>query len=182
MSRMRRLALILALLPTGAAADCPPVPDRDAELEALYEAVRAAPSESAARVHSNAMWQIWTDAPDERSQALLDEGMVAMRVADYATAYDALGRLVDYCPDYAEGWNQRAFVHFLTGAHDKALSDLERALAINPGHMGALTGIALTLMKLGRDEEAQERLREAVALNPWITERHLLKEPPGTEL
>ena len=62
------------------------------------------------------------------------------------------------------------------------MTDLERALEINPTHVAALSGKALTLMGLGRDDEAQEVLRAALALNPWLSERSLLQEPPGEDI
>lgn len=176
---MRPIAFVLALLPAAAAAECPPVPDHTEELAALFDAARAAPSEMAARGPASAMWEIWTDAPDEPSAELLAKGMAAIRVADYLGALDALDRLVEYCPHYAEGWNQRAFVHFLSGNHGRAEPDLERAIALNPAHVGALSGLGLTLIALGREEEAQGWLRAALELNPWIAERHLLKDLPG---
>ncbi len=180
---MRILALLL-LVPAAAFAECPPVADHDAELAELFEAARAAPSEAAARPLMNAMWEIWTDAPDEPSAELLKRGMGAIRVADHLTALDAFDKLTAYCPDYAEGWNQRAFVHFLSGEHEAALADLERTVALSPTHVGALSGLALTLTALGREAEAQHWLRAALALNPWIAERHLLKPEaaPGTDL
>ena len=179
---MQRLVLPLCLLPAMALAECPPVPDRSEELAALFDAARTAPGEAAARIHAGAMWEIWTDAPDEPSQELLTKGMTAIRVADYLRALDALDALVDYCPHYAEGWNQRAFVRFLTGNYDDALPDLERAVELNPTHVGALAGLALTLFALGREDEGQDWLRAALDLNPWIAERRLLREPPGTDL
>ena len=63
-----------------------------------------------------------------------------------------------------------------------ALADLDLALERSPRHVGALSGKALTLMGLGRADEAQAVLREALALNPWIPERGLLQEAPGEEL
>jgi len=92
---------------------------------------------------------------------------------------------VDYCPAYAEGYNQRAFVNFLRQNFAPALEDLDRALALSPRHIAALSGKALTLMGLGRDAEAQDVLRSALELNPWLNERHLLKgdQPvPKTDL
>ena len=87
-----------------------------------------------------------------------------------------------YCPDYAEGYNQRAFVSFLAHDFEAALVDLEATLALNPRHIGALSGKALTLIGLGRREDGQATLRAALALNPWLSERALLETPPGEEL
>jgi len=92
---------------------------------------------------------------------------------------DAFDRLIDYCPDYAEGYNQRAFVNFLREDFAAALVDLDLALERRPRHVAAMSGKALTLMGLGRHDEAQEILREAVKLNPWIPEAGLLQ---GEEL
>ena len=101
---------------------------------------------------------------------------------DFLGARAVLGRLVDYCPDYAEGYNQRAFASYLASDYEAALADLDRALEILPNHVAALSGKSLTLMGLERFDEAQQVLREAVALNPWLQERALLVEPIGTDL
>jgi tetratricopeptide (TPR) repeat protein len=97
---------------------------------------------------------------------------------DFAAAEAAFDALVDYCPDYAEGYNQRAFVNFLRQDYEAALPDLERALDRSPRHVGALSGLALTLIALQRPGEAAVALRRALDLNPWLSERHLL---PGLE-
>ncbi len=164
------------------AQGCPPAPDHAAELSQLLAEVREAPNEMAAREVSNRMWALWADAPDEPAQALLDKGMQARSGYDFLRAIEAFDRLIAYCPDYAEGYNQRAFVNFLRQDHAAALPDLDRAIALLPDHVAALSGKALTLMGLGRDAEGQEVLRRAVELNPWLAERHLLKPPPGQEL
>ncbi len=180
---MRCIFLALALLSgTMAWAECPPSPDHSSELAALFERAQSAPNQAAARVFNARMWELWSDAPDDAAQALLDSATTASRVGDYAGALETLNRLIEYCPDYAEGWNQRAFVYFLSEDYDAALPDLERADALNPKHLGVLTGVALTLIALGRDDEAQPWLERAVALNPWISERALLKDKEGIEL
>jgi len=174
---MTRLALALILgcaaLPAGAAG-CPAPPDRAAELTALIETARAAPDEAAARGLSDAMWAIWADAPDAHAQELLDSAMARREMFDFAGALAAADALVAYCPDYAEGYNQRAFVHFLREDYEAALPDLERALERSPRHVAAMTGKALTLAALGRKGEAALSLRAALDLNPWLGERHLL--------
>lgn len=179
-----RLALALALSAAPALAEtCPPNPDIAAEMAPFYEALKDAPNEMAAEVINREMWARWTRAPDARAQALLDEGMGARAVADYDAARAAFDALVAYCPDYAEGYNQRAFINFLRQDYGRALEDLDIALGLSPRHVGALSGKALTLMGLGRVKAARGVMQEALALNPWLAERHMIpSEAPGTDL
>jgi len=174
--------LIAICLPGLAGATCPDPPDRHADLSALRAKVQGAQTEMEGRIFDRRMWQIWTQAPDARAQALLDEGMQKRGYADYDGALSALDALVAYCPRYPEGWNQRAFVHFLTQDYEAALGDLDRALALNPDHTGALSGKALSLMGMGRMALAQDVLRKAVELNPWLPERRFLTQPLGAPL
>lgn len=177
-----RLILLLTCLAAPAHATCPAAPDIAERETALLDRIGAAENELAAREPTNGLWELWTMAPDEAAQALLDKGMSMRESYDFLGARDALDRLVAYCPDYAEGWNQRAFVAFLTQDFEAALSDLDAALALNPRHVGALSGKALTLIGLGRAAEAELALRAALELNPWLSERHLLDGLAGEDI
>lgn len=178
-----RIALYMCLFAGPVwAQTCPPVPDHTDRLSLLFGEIQLAPDQGSARMLSQGLWELWTDAPDEIAQELLDRGMERMRYGDHLGARDALDRLVRYCPDFAEGYNQRAFSHYLQLQFNEALTDLDIALRLNPEHLGALTGRALTLIGLGRENEAQIDLRTAVQLNPWLSERALLKEPPGEDI
>lgn len=170
---------------SAAQADCPAAPDQTARLKALIEQVRAAPDERAAQRISLEMWDVWDDAPNEQAQALLNDGMMRRENQDFVGALAAFEKLIDYCPDYAEGYNQRAFVLFIQQNYEPALADLDRAIERSPMHIAAIAGKALTLIGLRRDAEAQIVLREALALNPWLKERRFLTEPaplPKTDL
>ena len=83
-------------------------------------------------------------------------------------------KLVEYCPNYAEGFNQRAYVQFLRGEYAGALVDLDAALALLPNHVAAQSGRALTLMQMGRLKEARAQMLEALNNNPWLSERALI--------
>ncbi|MEJ8561567.1 hypothetical protein QTO30_10300 [Yoonia sp. GPGPB17] len=161
---------------------CPPVTDNSQRIAEIVVALGAARGEGDARVLTQELWEMWTDAPDEIAQAMLDEGMSRRASFDFLGARDVLDRLIAYCPEYAEGYNQRAFANYLSQNFEAALVDLERTLEIVPNHIAALSGKALTLMGLGRNDEAQLVLREAVRMNPWLQERALLIEPIGTDL
>ncbi|WP_371157477.1 hypothetical protein [Jannaschia sp. 2305UL9-9] len=181
-------AFVAATLTTGAAiAQCPEGPDIEARLDILLDEVRAAPSEREARLIGQRLWSLWATAPDAHAQDLLDEGMARRAAFDLRGALIAFDALVAYCPDYAEGYNQRAFANFIRSDFEAALPDLDRAIALQPRHVAALAGRGLTLISLGRVAEGQAAIRDALVFNPWLTERRFLTlpthaAPDGTEL
>ncbi|MEM8978645.1 MAG: hypothetical protein AAGD04_04130 [Pseudomonadota bacterium] len=175
-------ALLAFIAATPMALACPALPDTSIEQARINARIKAAASEAEARALGGALWQIWTTAPDAKAQNLLDQGMKARSSFDYASSEAILDELVAYCPEYAEAWNQRAFTRYLRQDFSTALEDLDRTLALLPTHTGALTGKALTLIGMGRAELAQEVLKEALRVNPWLSERALLVKPKGTEL
>jgi len=177
-------AAALTLLSQPAAA-CPAAPETRAAQSALIRQLQSAPDERRARPLSDQLWELWTTAPDAHAQSLLDQGMSRRASYDFAGARALFDELVAYCPDYAEGYNQRAFIDFLTGDYEAALDDLETALKLSPMHIGAMSGKALTLLNQGRGALGQTVLREALELNPWLPERGMLvpnPAPPPVEL
>ncbi|TKZ21506.1 tetratricopeptide repeat protein [Shimia litoralis] len=174
---MKQFAFIICIATPAFAQACPQAPDHSAALERLIAQVQVAPNEMAAQEISNEMWAYWADAPDEVAQQILDRGMQKRGGFDYLGALEEFDALVEYCPHYAEGYNQRAFVNFLRRDFAAALPDLERALELSPRHVGALSGRAITLIGLGQDAAAQDALAAALEVNPWLPERGLLRAP-----
>lgn len=168
------ISACFAVVATTAIAECPPAPDHSARLQSLIEAAQHAPDETSAQLISNDMWGFWADAPDDTAQQILDDGLVRRSGHDLEGAVKAFEQLIAYCPNYAEGYNQRAFALFIRKEYEPALVDLDRAIALSPKHIAAIAGKALTLIALKRDAEAQVVLREALALNPWLKERRFL--------
>ena len=168
--------------PAFGQAACPPAPNHDLRQADIISALQRAPNARTAQHLTAQLWEIWLAAPDEIAQGMLDQGMRMRASGDYLGAKRALDRLVEYCPAYAEGYNQRAFVAFLSGDYPAAIADIDSVLKIVSWHLGALSGKALTLIEMGMAEEAQVVLREAVRLNPWMAERALLDEPIGTDI
>lgn len=168
------LICLVFALQAAAAIACPVLPDRSAKTDPLFSALRQSGGPAEALPIADALWQVWTTAPDEVAQALLDQGMDRREAYDFAGSTAVLDELVAYCPDYAEGFNQRAFSRFLTEDFEGALADIDRVLEIEPRHFGALSGKALALIRLGRAEQAQAALRRAVKVHPWLAERRML--------
>lgn len=160
----------------GAYAECPAPQDIKAPMERLIERVQNAPDgRSAARV-SGEMWGLWLTAPNEIAQEVLDRGLKRREVFNFAGALEDFNKLIEYCPAFAEGYNQRAFVHYLTEDYENALKYLDIALELQPLHIAAQAGRGLTLMQLGRIAEAREQMLVAVANNPWLGEAQLLSK------
>lgn len=173
---MKHLIAFVFLASPVLADTCPPVQDYSKEMARLLDASRNAPDEQTGREVSQRMWRVWLRAPDEIAQELLDRGMGQRNSYDFAGAYESFDRLVTYCPDYAEGYNQRGFVSFLREDYASALVDLDITLGLSPTHVGAQSGRALTLMNLGRTNEARGQMLEALDNNPWLSERALVAE------
>ena len=170
-----RILFALALMAGPAfSQSCPDPADVSAEMQTLFEKARAAKDFRAGRAVSAQMWQVWLRAPDEAAQSVLDAGMKRRDSYDFAGALKEFSRLADYCPTYAEGFNQRAYIHYLREDYAKALIDLDIALKLQPNHVAAQSGRGLTLMKMGRLAEAREQMLVAVGNNPWLSEAALL--------
>ena len=184
MNLMRLLGpLLFPVLPTLALA-CPPIPDQADRRATLLADLKGAATFSEGRGAIDRLWMLWRKAPDEASQELLNAGMQAIRYGDYLRAEQTLRRLTRYCPEYAEGWNQLAFVFFLQERDEPSIAALMRTLELEPAHFGALAGLALIHLRAGRSDLGQDWLRRAVDVNPWLNERHLLEptDKDGPEL
>ena len=90
--------------------------------------MQAAPTQMAADLLTNELWDLWAKAPDQYAQELLDTGLERRSSFDLNGAIIAFDALVEYCPDYAEGYNQRAFIAYMRQDYDAALADLNAAI------------------------------------------------------
>lgn len=172
--------IAVCLSQSALAAGCPTPKDTAADRDRLHRELLGAQTEMSGRAVSDQLWTIWTTAPDKKAQELLDRGRKQIRVADFERAEGFLNDLVEYCPDYAEGWNQRAFVHHLRQDYEASLADITIVLALEPRHFGALAGRATVLFSMGRSNVGYVALRKALKVNPWLSERHLL--PKGHDI
>lgn len=151
---------------------------RAEERSDLLAALKSAPNERVADAAVSAIWEHWQTAPDEKAQDLLNSARQRMRLYDFAGAMEFLDELVAYAPDYSEAWNTRATTLFLQDKFDLSLDDVEKTLALEPAHFGALAGKAIILMRQGRAVMSQNALRRAVEVNPYLRERSMLIETP----
>ena len=146
------------------------------EREALFAALLAADTEQKGRAAEDAIWRMWFRGPSVEIGARMDDGSQRLRWGEYEAAEEIFSEVVAAAPDYSEAYNQRAFALFLQGDLEASLEDIDRALALEPKHFGALAGRVQIFVQQGREALALEAVREAVAIHPWLRERTLLRE------
>jgi len=169
------LAITTMLSVSPAIANSDEHSSNDAEKRMLFDALANAESEQAGRVAESAIWQFWFDqSPTASVRSSLDAGMERREAYDFEAAENHLDKVVESAPDYAEGYNQRAFVRFLQENYEDAQTDLETALVLEPEHFGAMSGLFHILRIQNRQKAAMGLLKKAVVLHPWLQERSAL--------
>jgi tetratricopeptide (TPR) repeat protein len=156
------LAMVLMVGATEAArAD-----QDDPRLDRLFQRLQHTPDAAEAQVLEQEIWQVWLQSDDVAINRLMEQGVLALRAQDYAAALRAFDRMIEQAPDFAEGWNKRATVHYLMGNWRASVRDIQQTLALEPRHFGALFGLGLIYQALDQPEAALRSFEATLVLNP----------------
>lgn len=168
------LFLVLGLTVPGgpvAAQDAVAGEDRplsgEARLDPLFDTLATA-DEDAAEAAEHDIIAVWMESGSDTVDLLMQWTLGAIEAKDYALALDYLDRITALEPEYVEGWNKRATVHFLKEDYAKSIADIERVLALEPRHFGALSGLGTILHEIGEEKRAIEAYKRALAINPHL--------------
>jgi len=123
--------------------------------------------ERAARAEA-ALWVMWSRSGIPEVDALLRAGVDAMERRDAGEADACFARIIGQAPGFAEGWNKRATLRYVTGDYEGSVADCRETLARNPHHFGALSGQGLCHMALGQYREAAALFRRALDVHPHL--------------
>lgn len=147
-----------------------------AALDRLFAELRVAPDATAAKAIDQQIWLIWTTPADPVLRGRMNEALAARSMGDLSGAIVLLDRLVTDYPDYAEGWNQRATMHFMLGDLDASLADCAKVLELEPRHFGALSGRALIYLQQDKRALALKDMATALEIHPFLSERRFFPE------
>ncbi len=114
----------------------------------------------------NAIWREWSDSGSKSMNLLLQRGKRAMSAGRMKLAIDHFTALTDHAPDFAEGWNMRATAYFGAGLYGLSIADVQRTLALNPRHFGALQGLGRMLEEMEDADNALKAYSAALAIHP----------------
>jgi len=134
-------------------------------LETLFTELAEPGREDWNRVESE-INRIWSRSGSPAMDMLLRRGSEAMEAEDHRAAIEHLTALTDHAPDFAEGWNARATAFYVSGEYALAIADIERVLALEPRHFGAISGLAIMLEEMGENALALGALRMVHEINP----------------
>jgi Flp pilus assembly protein TadD len=153
-----------------------------AEREKLFAALAAASSTIEAQHLTAKIWAFWFHAPTAEAATVMEQALERRAAGDYSGAATVLDKLVESATDWAEAWNQRATIRYILHDFEGSLADIDRVLALEPKHFGALSGEAMILMQQGKMAAGQLVLRKAVKIHPFLSERALIAEPAGKDI
>jgi len=138
----------------------------DTRLDSLFSQLQITDSGQKARTIEKFIWKIWRESGDESLDQLMVDGVKAMGGGNYEGALIAFNSIVKGAPNFAEGWNKRATLYWLMGDFEKSVEDINRTLALEPRHFGALSGLAMIRESQERPLDALQAFERALEIYP----------------
>lgn len=159
--RLKRVVAASALAVITAA----PSVAQDQDLSDLFTALRDADPRGASAIEERIL-RAWAETGSPSLDLLMQRGREALEAEELDVAIEHLTALIDHAPELAHPYSMRANAYFLAGMYGPAIDDLGKALARNPMHFEAMTGLATLMEQLGYPEDALIVNREIEAIHP----------------
>ncbi|MEO4000783.1 tetratricopeptide repeat protein [Mesorhizobium sp. CAU 1732] len=153
---------------TGRSSTSITAPEEGSRLDALFTELKRAKNEPSAKRVSSRIWQEWSRSGSATTDLLMRWAQEAIDAEKYDVAMDFLDQVTLLAPDYAEGWNKRATLHFTMENYAKSMTDIDRTLRLEPRHFGALGGLAVILKNSGRKQAAMHAYERVLDVYPMM--------------
>jgi tetratricopeptide (TPR) repeat protein len=157
------LALAFLTLAAPAAAD-----QNDPRLPDLFSRLQKTDDLAVAKAIEQTIWGIWTRSGDEAIDREMKKGLNAMDIGNAEAALAVFNSVVKKAPGFAEGWNKRATIYYYMNRYEASIRDVEKTLALEPRHFGALAGLGSIYLETGKEQDALKALEKALAVHPHL--------------
>ena len=128
--------------------------ERDNKLNQLFIELKVNQSNDAFIVEQE-IWKIWSTHPtDMKLTARLEEGAQFVRTQQLSKAIEIFTEVIKLDQNWAEAWNKRATVFYMMGKFKQSQEDIDKVLALEARHFGALAGQGLVNIQLKNYEKA----------------------------
>lgn len=142
----------------------------DGGVDALLQRLAEAESETAAERLERQVVSEWSRSGSPAMDLLLRRGQDALERAEFDIAAEHFGALTDHATDFTEGWLGLAQAYYGDERFGPAMDALERVLAIEPRHFGALRGVAAIHEQVDRPALAYRAYERVLELRPHDAE------------
>ncbi len=136
----------------------------------LYALLATAGDEKEAKRIAGTIERVWLTAGSDTIGVLMRRAGRALKTKDHKLAMELLDNVVELAPDYAEGWNRRAYVHYSMKNFRAAVGDLRRTLALDKNHYKALDGLSSIFQQIGDEAKALTVLKQLREIHPFWPE------------
>lgn len=137
-------------------------------LDSLFTKLKRERNEKAAERIAARIGDEWSHSGSASIDLMMGWSQTAMDGRKFDVALDFLDQVVAMEPDYAEGWNRRATVHFMMHNYAKSMSDISHTLQLEPRHFGALAGMGQIMKASGSDQLALQAWQRVLDIYPMM--------------
>ena len=156
------ISIILLFVSKIALAD-----QNDPRLNNLFKKLNETENQDEIRDLISDIWNIWYEVDDPKVIEYFEKGIQAMNLRNYPLAIRFFNNLIEEDPNFAEGWNKRATVHFMMGNFDQSMQDIIKTLELEPRHFGALDGMGLIFIHQGQFQQAIDVYDKMLEIFPF---------------
>jgi tetratricopeptide (TPR) repeat protein len=140
----------------------------DPRIDGLFDRLHSIDDGNEAKLLMTMIWRLWAESGSPTVDMLFSRGIEAMNAENFDTALKMFNSVVEMDPKFAEGWNARATLHYLMGNYIESIQDIDKTLALEPRHWGALSGLGMIYQNMERSRDALQAYRRALAANPHL--------------
>ncbi len=148
----------------------------DPRLNNLFKKLNETENQNEIRDLISDIWNIWYEVDDPKVIEYFEKGIQAMNLRNYPLAIRFFNNLIEEDPNFAEGWNKRATVHFMMGNFDQSMQDIIKTLELEPRHFGALDGMGLIFIHQGQFQQAIDVYDKMLEIFPFSVKTMEKKE------
>ena len=99
---------------------------------------------------------------------MLAQGDLLTREKNFSKAIDIFSLIISIDSNWAEAWNKRGTVLYLSGRYEDSVKDIEKALQLEPRHFGALSVFGLNQIEFKKYKAALKSYQELQKIYPTM--------------
>ncbi|PHS71983.1 MAG: hypothetical protein COB22_06095 [Cycloclasticus sp.] len=135
-------------------------------LNSLFNKLHQTNSIRQARAVEVEIMRIWNFSGNKDIDQRMNLSDTAMRERSFEKALDIVTTITQEMPQFSEGWNLQATILFFMGRYKESLESVEKTLALEPRHFGAMIGKGDMLASQGRLKESRWALQGVMKIYP----------------